>query len=433
MLNKIKQLLRRSAFYNVYKSLESEIAKIAFWNPSSKITIIGITWTDGKSTTCNILHKILNDNLWKTALFTTVNQKFWDETIPNTYKMTNVSAWQTQEFLKNAVENWCKYCVLEVSSHGIDQKRVANIMFDMAILTNITEEHLDYHKTLLDYANTKRKLFQWVLKNKNGLWIAVLNKDDNFWKQWAEEMAFQRILTYWLYSQAEIRAENIKQYIDHTEFKLKYLSNEYNVNIKLTWVFNVANTITAITGAYWLKVPLEKAIKSVEEIEPIKGRMNMYEDTKQVKYFIDYAHTPAALNAVLKFLQEIKDKNSRIITVFGAPWMRDQDKRPKMWAIVDQFSDIVILTDDDPDTEDRMEIIDQVRKWIKREHGDDFWIMPDRELAVKLAYDISKKWDIVLIAWKWHETVQLTNLWKRHYSDIEILQELIKNNWELNI
>jgi UDP-N-acetylmuramoyl-L-alanyl-D-glutamate--2,6-diaminopimelate ligase len=104
-----------------------------------------------------------------------------------------------------------------------------------------------------------------------------------------------------------------------------------------------------------------------------------------------------------------------------------------MWAIVDQLSDIVILTDDDPDTEDRMQIIEQVKKWIKREHGDNFWIIPDRELAVKLAYDISKKWDIVLIAWKWHETVQLTNLWKRHYSDVEILQELIKNNWELSM
>jgi len=430
MLGKVKNILRRSVFYNVYKSLQSKIASLYYQNPSEKMVVIWVTWTDGKSTTCNILHKILNNNLWKTALFTTVNQKFGSTETANTAKMTNVSAFQTQEFLAQAVDNECKYCVLEVSSHWIDQKRVANISFDWAVLTNISEEHLDYHKTILDYANTKKKLFQWVLRNKQWLWIAIFNKDDKFWKQWSEEMAFNKTITYAIHTTWEIRAENIKQYVDHTEFTIKYLNQEYQVNTKLLWLFNVYNILAAVSAAYGLKVDIEKAIKSVEEIEPVKWRMNYYQDKKWAHYFIDYAHTPAALNAVLKFLKDVAPEN-KIITVFGAPGVRDQEKRPKMWAVVDQFSDIVILTDDDPDTEDRFKIIDQVAKWIKRKQWDDFWIIPDRELAVQLAYKLSKEWDIVLIAWKGHETVQLTNEWKRHYSDVETLQTLIKSNGEL--
>ena len=430
MFSKIKNILRRTVFYNVYKSLQSKFAALYFQNPSKKLIVIWVTWTDGKSTTCNLIHKILNDNLWKTALFTTVNQKFWTTEIPNRYKMTNVSAWKTQEFLKDAVEAGCQYCILEVSSHWIDQKRVDNIKFDVAVLTNITEEHLDYHKTLFDYANTKKKLFQWVMKNKKWLGIAVLNKDDEFWKTWENELVFKKVITYALYSSAELKWENIQQFIEHTEFDVRYLNKLYHTNIKLLWNFNVYNSLAALWVALWLKMDLEKVIKSLQEMDPIKWRMNYYSDERWVHYFIDYAHTPAALKAVLSFLKTTVPEN-KVITVFWAPWVRDQKKRPKMWSIVSQYSDIVILTDDDPDTEDRFKIIEQVAKWIKRKQWNDFWIQPDRELAIQLAYKIAKKWDIVLIAWKGHETVQLTNLWKRSYSDVKTLQILIKNEGEL--
>lgn len=424
MFKKIKSMLRWSIFYKIYKSSESELAKTAFWNPSKDLIIIWVTWTDGKSTTSNLIHKIFNDNLWKTALFTTVNQKFWDKTIDNIYKMTNVSAWKTQEFLKKAVEEGCKYCVLEVSSHWIDQKRVANIEYDGAVLTNITEEHLDYHKTFYNYANTKKQLFQRVLRNHKWKQIAIFNKDNEMWKQWAEEMAFNKTITYSIYTTANIKAENIKEYIDHTEFTFRYLSKEYKVNTKLLWAFNVSNILAAISTWYAFKISFEDMIKSIENFERVEWRLNPYIDEKWIYYFIDYAHTPAWLNAVLNFLNKVK--NWKIITVFWAPWVRDKSKRPKMWDIVARNSDIIIVTDDDPDTEDRIKIIKDIQKWIKRKLWDNYWVMPDRELAVELAHDIAKKGDIVLIAWKWHEKVQLTNLWKREYSDFETLKKLAK-------
>ena len=422
MLEKIKSILRWSVFYKIYKSTESNIAKIAFWNPSKDLIVIWVTWTDGKSTTSALIHKIFNDNLWKTALFTTVNQKFWDKTLDNMYKMTNVSAWKTQEFLRQAVEEGCKYCVLEVSSHGIDQKRVANIEYDAAVLTNITEEHLDYHKTFFNYANTKKQLFQWVLRNHNWKKIAILNKDDETWKQWADEMAFNKTTTYSIFSSSNFKAENIKEYIEHTEFTLKYLSKEYFFKTKLLWAFNVSNILASIATWYAFKIDFEKMIKSIESFERVEWRLNPYIDKRWVYYFIDYAHTPAWLNAVLTFLDKIK--TWRIITVFGAPWVRDKAKRPKMWDVVSKISDIIIITDDDPDTEDRFQIIKDVQKWVKRKLWDDYWVMPDRELAVELAHDIAKKDDIVLIAWKWHEKVQLTNLWKREYSDLWTLKKI---------
>jgi len=426
MLEKIKKILRWSIFYKVYKSLESKLAATFFWNPSKDLIVIGVTGTDWKSTTSNMIHKILNENLWKTALFTTVNQKFWNIEQPNKYKMTNVSAWKTQEFLKQAVEQWCKYCVLEVSSHGIDQKRVANIDFDVAVLTNITPEHLDYHHNLIDYANTKKQLFQWVLRNRKWLWIAVLNKDDEFWKEWDQEMAFKASYTYGIYSTAQFKWENIQESLNWTKFKLKYLNQEYNVNLKLPGSFNVYNALAAIATTYWLKVKIEDAIKSLEELEPVKWRVNLIKDeNKNVTFVVDYAHTPNALKSVLTFLNKVK-WTWRIITVFWAPWMRDKDKRPKMWEIVDKLSDIIILTDDDPDKEDRIKIIKEVRKWIKRKDQDNFWIVPEREVAIQLAYNISKPNDIILVAWKWHETVQLTNYWKRHYSDIETIERLLR-------
>lgn len=424
MLGKIKWILRWSAFYNIYKTFESNIANTYFWKPSKDIIVIWVTWTDGKSSTSSLLHKIFNDNLWKTALFTTINQKIWDETMDNIYKMTNVSARKTQEFLKQAVENDCKYCILEVSSHGIDQKRVENIQFDAAVLTNITEEHLDYHKTFFNYANTKKKLFQWVLRNNNWKWIAVLNVDDDMWKQRKDEMAFNKIVTYSQFTNSNIRAENIREYIDHTEFTLKYLSQAYNIKTKLLWAFNVSNILAAIATWYAFKIDFADIIASIESFERVDGRLNPYIDERWVYYFIDYAHTPAALNAVLHFLNKVK--KWKIITVFGSPWVRDKTKRPKMWEIVSKNSDIMIITDDDPDTEDRIEIIKDIQKWVKRKLWDDYWVMPDRELAIELACDIAKKWDIVLIAGKWHEKVQLTNLWKREYSDLWTLQKLNK-------
>ena len=425
MLEKIKKILRWSIFYKVYKSLESQLAAAYFWHPSKQLVVIWVTWTDGKSTTSNMIHKILNDNLWKTALFTTVNQKFWDIEQPNKYKMTNVSAWKTQEFLKQAVEAGCKYCVLEVSSHGIDQKRVANIDFDAAVLTNITPEHLDYHKTITDYANTKKQLFQWVLRNRKWLWIWVFNKDDDFGKEWEQEMAFKVSLTYGIYSIAQFKWEDIEERLDWTKFKLKYLNQEYDVNLQLPGSFNVYNALAAIATASSLKVKIKDAIKSLEELKPVPGRVNIIEDkNKNVKFVVDYAHTPNALKSVLSFLNKVK-WNWKIITVFGAPGMRDQDKRPKMWEIVDKLSDIIILTDDDPDKEDRIKIIKQVQKWIKRKPQDNFWIIPEREVAIELAYKIAQPNDIILVAGKWHETVQLTNYGKRHYSDIETINSII--------
>ncbi len=425
MIAKFKNLVRWSIFYNIYKKIEAFLAVRYYGNPSKDLIVIWVTGTDGKSTTCNLIHHILNNTIWKTALITTVNMKIWNETISNNTKLTALPPFKLQHFLRDAVTDGCEYAVVEVSSHGIEQHRIAFISFDMGLLTNITAEHLDYHKTIDDYANTKKKLFKAVLKNTEWERLAVFNKDCNYGKTWEEEFAFDKSEVFALMSLASISGKDVKEYKDRTEFDLHYLSETYHIKSNLLGFFNMYNVIAAITASKLLWVDLAEAIKVVQTFPGLAGRLEKFEDKRWVVYYVDFAHTPAALESVLRFLNKVKWE-AKIITVFGAPGNRDRKKRPVMGSKVDLFSDYIILTDDDPDTEDRNDIIAEVRWGIKRKLWDRFWIQPERELAIELAVELAKPGDLVLMAGKWHEQVQLTNVGRRKYSDKETLLNLIE-------
>ena len=425
MLNTLKNILRNSIFYSIYKRLEALIASKYYWNPSKKMIVIWVTWTDWKSTTCNLIHYLINRKLGKCALVSTINLKIWDNQQPNNTKLTALPPFQLQKFLQEAVNSWCEYAVIEVSSHWLAQHRVDWIDFDVAVLTNITEEHLDYHNSIDEYAKTKKQLFYKVIRNINWKGFAVLNKDDVYWKEWDEEMPFDKIETYSIQIPASIRWKEIKEFKDHTEFIVNYLSENIPAKINLLWTFNVYNVLAALATWKLLGIDLKEWVKTIQDFKWLPGRLEVIKDKKWTTYFIDFAHTPAALENVLRFLSSVK-WNWKIITVFGAPWNRDKTKRPVMWRKVNTFSDYIIVTDDDPDTEDRLSIIKDIIKWIDRKYWDRFWIQPERELAIQLAVEIAWKDDIVLIAWKWHEQVQLTNFGKRKYSDKETLLNLIE-------
>jgi len=425
MLAKLKNILRGSIFYSIYKKIEAFLAVRYYGNPSKELIVIWVTGTDGKSTTCNLIHHIINNTLGKTALVTTVNMKIWDESLANKTKLTALPPFKLQKFLRDAVEDDCKYAVIEVSSHGIDQHRIAFMSFDMALLTNITAEHLDYHKTIDDYANTKKKLFKAVLRNIEGERLAVFNKDCNYGKIWEDEFAFDKSEVFALMSLASISGKDIKESKDSTEFDLHYLSEVYHIKSKLLGFFNMYNVIAAITAAKLLGVDLADSVKVVQTFPWLDGRLEKFIDKKWVIYYVDFAHTPAALESVLRFLKKVKWEG-KIITVFGAPGNRDRGKRPIMGSKVALFSDYIILTDDDPDTENRNDILKEVKWWIRRELWDRFWIQPERELAIELAVELAQEGDLVLIAGKGHEQVQLTNLWRREYSDKETLLKLIE-------
>lgn len=419
----MKKYFRQLIFYRIYKKIRSKISAIINGNPAKKMTIIWITWTDGKTTTTNLIHKIINDNLWICVMISTSDIKIGDMDMPNDTKMSSLETDQLHRYLAIARDRWCKHAVLEVTSHWLDQYRFNDIDFDIWVLTNITSEHLDYHKNIWNYANTKKKLFESIIRNVKQLKWAVLPKDSEYWRKWSDELPFEDTIDYGIKTNASLRATDIVESIYTTKFDMLYLWKKYSITSSLLWEFNIQNILAAIWVWLLMWLKMDAIIKSIESFDHIRWRQERIEFW-WVNYFIDFAHTPNALDKILLFLNKIKWKG-KIITLFGATGNRDKYKRPEMWAIAEKNSDIVIVTDDDPDTENRYDIIKQVVWWMKRKEWDWVYIIAERSLAIKFAVDIARPWDIVLMAWKWHENIQLTNFWKRKWNDVDVLKDTL--------
>jgi len=247
LYDKWSPFIMESYIYKWFKSLSAKRAVVKYGNPSQGMFIIGVTGTDGKTTTCNLIHRVVNDNLGKTLLVSTANIKIGDQETFNHFKMTSLDPSHLQALLARAKEAGCRYAVLEVASHGIAQNRFDGVEFDMAVLTNITSEHLDYHKTFDNYANTKKKFFQGVLKNKKHTKYAVFPRDDEKGRQREEELNFDNFLSYSLAASSSLKGENIRLSTEGTKFDVSYLGTEYHVNMPLLGRYNVYNALAAFS------------------------------------------------------------------------------------------------------------------------------------------------------------------------------------------
>jgi len=370
---------------------------------------------------------MLNDQLAPTVMISTACIKIGNQTELNDKKMTSLDTFQLQSTLARAKAAGCKIAVLEASSQWLDQNRFEWVTFDYAVLTNITRDHLDYHKDMDNYAMAKKKLFKYVLSNKKDTKYASFPADDKIWREWNDEMAFDKKITYSLQKTAMLQAENIIEWDDETKFDTKYLWSTYKTSIKLLWAYNVYNFLAALSVWIQIWLDIEKCIQSLSEFEWVSWRMEKVTHN-WVNYFIDFAHDPDALDKTLTYLHKIK-WNNKLILVFWAPWNRDIWKRPEMWTIWRNYSDIVIATDDDPDTENRINILKQLSEKIDYENkqNKDFYIIPEREFAIKFATELAKPWDIVMIAWKWHEPIQRTNFGTRKWNDKIELEKILNN------
>lgn len=423
MYDKIYYLLKDSSVYQLRKKMAGQIANIVYGHPSKDFFVIGITGTNGKTTTANLIHKILNDHIAKTVMISTANIKIGNQDLENTKKMTSLDVFDLQSVLATAKDEWCKIAVLEASSHGLNQYRFEGVEFDFAVLTNITHDHLDFHGTFERYAKAKEKLFSYVLSNTKQNKYASFPADDKIGRQRFENMPFDNKLSYSIIGSSSLKAEDIKISPTGTTFSFNYLGKSYDIKTKLVGEFNVYNILAALSVVLQMWVNIEQVIQSVEAFATVTGRMEHIEQ-KGIHYFVDFAHTPDALEKTLEYLYKIK-WTGRLITLFWAPGCRDTTKRPIMGAIANQFSDIVIATDDDPDTENRLTILQQLTSDIKNKtQGKDLFIIPERTLAIKFACEIAREGDVLMFAGKGHETMQLTNFGKRKWSDKE---EVLKN------
>ena len=426
--DKLYPAIQSSAFYHIFKKAQANFAAYLHGNPAKNFFIIGITGTNGKTTTVNLLHKILNDNLAPTVAVSTACLRIGSQKFANLKKMTSLDASDLQELLSTAQQNGCKVAILEASSQGLDQHRFEGIEFDAAVLINITHDHLDYHGTMENYAASKKLLFQNVLNNKKQTKFWIFPADDAYGRKWFEEMPFDKKINFSLQSSSILKATQIIEHIDHTEFTFSYLGKLYRSKTHLLWSYNISNILAAISVAIEIGIEIEKILASVEAFPGVEGRLEEFTINGK-KVFVDFAHTPDGLEKTLSYLQGQKE-NWKLITVFGAPWNRDKEKRPIMWEIAGKYSDILIATDDDPSTENRLAILNQLTAPLQEafyKQGKELFIIPERAYAIQLALELSSPGDIILIAGKGHEKVQLTNFGKRPRSDQEFLKNLTQN------
>ena len=424
--DKIYNLLKDSFLYQSRKKINWKIAVAINWNPAKDFFIVWVTWTNGKTTTVNMLHQLFNDLVAPTVMISTACIKIWNQASVNDKKMTSLDAYQLQWILADAKAQWCKVAILEASSQWLDQNRFEWINFDYAVLTNITRDHLDYHKNMDDYALAKKKLFKYVLANWKNTKYATFPADDRIWRERYNELAFDKKITFWLQSSTTVKAENIVDGKNDTTFDVVYLWNKYPTKTYLLWNYNIYNYLAALSVGLQIWLDINDCIKSLSSFTWVSGRMEKV-DENDVTYFIDFAHDPDALDKTLRFLHRLKWDN-KLILVFWAPWNRDKEKRPEMGRLWWKFADVVIATDDDPDSENRLDILKQLTQEIRRNEDvkKKLYVIPERYLAIKFATQIAKPWDIVMLAWKWHEPIQWTNFWTRKWNDKEKLAEILK-------
>lgn len=398
---------------NFFHLLVAIFSVVFFRFPSKNLKVIGVTGTDGKTTTATLIHHILVGAGQKAALISTVTAKIGAQEIPTGLHVTSPHPWKLQQLLRRIVDRNYQYVVLEVTSHGLDQHRVFGVKFLMGVVTNVTHEHLDYHKTYENYLKTKAKLFK-------GVEYAILNRDDVSYQYLSSIVNRQSSITI---------TYAIKKRADFTPQTFKFKTS-------LLGEYNQYNCLAAIATTASLGLSREKIRKAVASFKGVKGRMEEIDEGQDFKVIIDFAHTPNALKNVLKALaRRSSRRGDRLIVVFGCAGLRDKAKRPMMGEIAAQYADFIVLTAEDPRVEDVNEIIEQIAKGCLKKGAKEkgskppcFFRIPDRRRAIKFAIQkLAKKGDIVVICGKGHEQSMCFGKTEYSWSDQEEARKALRH------
>lgn len=391
------------------------VASNFYGEPSKQLKLVGITGTNGKTTTTTLLYNLFSKLGYKTGLLSTVVNKIGENAIPSTHTTPDPIA--LNELLAKMVDENCEYCFMEVSSHAIHQHRIAGLEFAGGVFTNITHDHLDYHNTFKEYLDVKKKFFDDLPISA----FALTNVDDKNGSVMVQNTR-AKIATYAMKTPAD--------------YKVKVLENQFsglvlNINGKEVWSrlvgdFNAYNLLTAFAVSVLLGEDEDEVLTVLSALESVEGRFQYFISDSGVVTIIDYAHTPDALENVLKTIANIRTKNETLYTIIGCGGDRDKAKRPEMAKIACELSDKVILTSDNPRSEDPNQIIEEMNAGVPGHHFKKTLSVTDRKQAIKTAISMAEKGDIILIAGKGHEKYQEINGVKHDFDDREIAFELFK-------
>lgn len=392
----------------------SQIASNFYNNPTKSLKLIGVTGTNGKTSTSFFIKNMLNGMGYKCGLIGTIVNDFGDGKLEST--LTTPEPMELQKLFHNMVNNGCEYCVMEVSSQALAQKRVYGLEYEISILTNITVDHLDYHITMENYINSKLELFKNSKK-------AVVNIDDNNVKSALSRIECPVVTCSTVDNKADYTAKNVICNESFVQYELVGINCIGRITVKLPGEFTVYNSLCASSALLELGFSVEDISKSTEKIKQVKGRAERVTIPKNFTVIIDYAHTPDGLENILKCIKGFS--KGKIITVFGCGGDRDKSKRAEMGRIAGELSNIAVVTSDNPRTENPLLIINDILGGMEKTKSK-LAIIENRRQAIEFALSKARRGDVVLLAGKGHETYQIIGNEKIHFDEREIIKEYFK-------
>ena len=415
-------------FYRIFRAWS---ANVYFGFPSRKLIVVGVTGTDGKTTTCHLIRELLVAAGHQTGLLSTIVTVIGGESRVNETKMTTINAWQIQKSLAAMVKKNDRYAVVETSSHALDQDRAWGIAYDVAVITNTSHEHLDYHGTMDEYRAAKAKLFSGLAKSYRKSFVgkaAVLNQEDDTFDSYRQYQADQQI--FYGLNNGHIYARDPQYTIDGTKFTVLTPVGELKISTRLVGEHNVMNCLAAISVAFILGVQPRFIISGLNQAKAVPGRFERINEGQNFNVIIDYAVTPRAFNSLYSMIHRFFLKpNQRVIAVFGAAGERDRAKRPILGEIAAKYCQQVYLTNEDPYGENQEFIVSEVARGLigkGRVQGRDFWIEMDRSKAITKAIKAAQPGDFVIITGKGAETSMAVGRQRIPWDDREKAREAIR-------
>jgi UDP-N-acetylmuramoyl-L-alanyl-D-glutamate--2,6-diaminopimelate ligase len=384
-----------------------------FDNPSEKLKLVGITGTNGKTTTVTLLHQLFIKLGYKAGLLSTIRNSIHTQVVEATH--TTPDPVQLNMLLAEMVEAGCDYCFMEVSSHAAHQKRIAGLKFSGAVFSNITQDHLDYHQTFAEYIKAKKLFFDGLPADA----FSLVNTDDKNGLVMQQNTKSAKY-TYALKSMANFKGKVLEAHLDG----MLVAFDGTEVWTRFIGGFNAYNLLAVYSVAILLKQDRLQVIKALSDLQPVDGRFQYIKSKSGKLAIVDYAHTPDALENVLNTIREIRESDNQIISVIGAGGNRDKTKRPLMAAITAKLSDKVILTSDNPRNEKPEDIIDDMQVGVLPPYNKKILVVTQRQEAIKVACMLAQPGDIILVAGKGHETYQEVQGVKHHFDDREVINEI---------
>ncbi len=413
---KLPEKLQSSVTYIQVENSSTTLGKLAacfYDNPSQQLKLIGVTGTNGKTTIASLLYQLFNELGYQTGLFSTIDIRVGKDQLPSTH--TTPDAIALNSILRKMVDAGCDYCFMEVSSHSIDQGRICGLEFAGGVFTNLTHDHLDYHNTFRDYLNAKKRFFDELSPKA----FALTNTDDKNGMVMLQNTKGQQ------YSYAQQRMADFKGNVLEAHFDGMLM----NINGKDIWThfvgnFNVSNLLAVYGTALLLGQKEDEVLPIISKLKPVAGRFETIQSPEGVFAVVDYAHTPDALKNVLTSINKLRTRNETLITVVGAGGDRDKTKRPEMAREATQQSDKVILTSDNPRSEEPEQIIADMTAGVEAHLKKKVLTITDRKEAIRAACMMAVSGDIIVVAGKGHETYQEVKGVRSHFDDREVIREM---------